>query len=81
MFVQARNRRDLWCLAKNGPSHREIPFFYVPFDGLRHPDVPQMLASSKAKGLTVAPIDGDWNVMPAAAGAEERIRSFLRSQL
>jgi dienelactone hydrolase len=66
---------------RNGPYDREIPFFYVPFDGFRQPDIPQMLASTRAKGVIVTPIDGDWEVMPAATGAEERIRSFLRSQL
>jgi hypothetical protein len=40
-----------------------------------------MLASIKAKGIMVTPIDGDWNVMPAGDGVEERIRSFLRSRL
>ena len=66
---------------RNAPYDREIPFFYVPFDGFQQPDIPQMLASSKAKGIIITPIDGDWNVMPAAGSAEERIRSFLRSQL
>jgi pimeloyl-ACP methyl ester carboxylesterase len=79
---------------RNAPYDREIPFFYVPFDGLGQPDIRQMLAGSSAKGVIVTPIDGDWGVMPAAAaeslshcpvisgaGVEERIRSFLRSQL
>jgi pimeloyl-ACP methyl ester carboxylesterase len=79
---------------RNSPYDHEIPFFYVPFDGFSQLDIPRMLAGSKAKGVIVSPIDGDWEVMPAAtaeavsprpvisgAGVEERVRSFLRSQL
>ena len=66
---------------RNTTYDREIPFFYVPFDAFQQPDIPQILASSKAKGIIVSPIDGDWNVMPTAGGVEDRIRSFLRSQL
>jgi dienelactone hydrolase len=65
---------------RNAPYDREIPFFYVPFDGFRQRDIPQLLTGSKAKGAIITPIDGDWKLMPTAIGAEDRIRSFLRSQ-
>jgi len=42
---------------------REIPFSYLPFDVLRHFDLPQLLASSQAAGFVLEPIDGDWKVM------------------
>jgi dienelactone hydrolase len=66
---------------RNTTYDREIPFFYVPFDAFQQPDIPEMLASSKANGVMINSIDGDWNVIPAGDGVEERIRSFLRSQL
>lgn len=74
---------------------REIPFHYFAFDALRHFDLPQVLAASKAKGLVVNPIDGDWNRMSAEAARkllprivrtvssdapDDRIRRFLSSQ-
>ncbi|HZT28759.1 MAG TPA: prolyl oligopeptidase family serine peptidase [Bryobacteraceae bacterium] len=46
---------------------REIPFFYVPFDGLRRADLPALLARARSKGLIVNPIDGDWKITPEAA--------------
>lgn len=75
---------------RNAPYDREIPFSDVPFDGLRGPDIPQLLALTRAKGLIVNPISGDWDRMTAADAQqftllpvvssdaiEDRIRSFL----
>ncbi len=42
---------------------REIPHHYVPFDVLRHFDLPQLLEAAGAPGLIVNPIDGDWRLM------------------
>jgi hypothetical protein len=39
---------------------REIPFWYVPFDALRYFDLPQLLSLSRAAGMLLDPIDGDW---------------------
>jgi dienelactone hydrolase len=77
---------------RNTPYDREIPFSYVPLDGLRRPDISQMLASASARCMIVNPVDGDWRSMPAGAaqklvrcpvvssdGYEDRIRSFLNS--
>jgi len=73
---------------------REIPYHYFVFDGLRSFDLPQLLATSRAKGLVVNPIDGDWKplgeaearrLLPArvklATGvtAETAVESFLDS--
>jgi hypothetical protein len=75
---------------RNTPYDREIPFSYMPFDGLYGPDMAQMLTATRAKGLIVNPIDGDWRRMRAADAQiltscpvissdrfEERVRSFL----
>jgi dienelactone hydrolase len=45
---------------------REIPFFYFGFDALRTFDLPKLMASAKAKGLVMDPIDGDWKLLPEA---------------
>jgi hypothetical protein len=45
---------------------REIPFADVPFDALRAFDIPDLLARSRARGLVVHPIDGDWDQMKDA---------------
>ena len=42
---------------------REIPFSYLPFDVLRHFDLPQLLARSRGTGFILDPIDGDWKIM------------------
>ena len=39
---------------------------YFPFDALRHFDLPQLIAGSRARVLVVDPIDGDWNVLSVA---------------
>jgi len=72
----------------------EIPYHYFVFDGLRSFDLPQLLATSRAKGLIVNPIDGDWRplgevearrLLPArvrlatGATAETAVESFLDS--
>jgi len=75
---------------RNTPYDREIPFSYVPFNGLYGPDIAQMLTATRAKGLILNPIDGDWRRMratdahvltscPVISGDrfEERVRSFL----
>ncbi|MEK7404295.1 MAG: prolyl oligopeptidase family serine peptidase [Acidobacteriota bacterium] len=46
---------------------REIPYFYFPFDALPAFDLPRLLAATRAAGLVVNPIDGDWQRMTAAA--------------
>jgi len=46
-----------------GAYDREIPFQYFVFDVLHHFDLSQLLAESKATGMVVNPIDGDWNQM------------------
>jgi dienelactone hydrolase len=43
---------------------REIPFMYVPFNALRHFDLPDLLSLAN-RVLVVNPIDGDWNRMAA----------------
>ena len=43
---------------------REIPAAYFVFDALRSFDLPQLLASSRADGLIVNPLDGDWGRLP-----------------
>ena len=73
---------------------REIPYHYLVFEGLRSFDLPQLLATSRAKGLIVNPIDGDWRplgeaearrLLPArirlatGARAETTVESFLDS--
>jgi dienelactone hydrolase len=42
----------------------EIPASFFVFDVLRHGDLPQFLASNRAEGLIVNPIDGDGNRLP-----------------
>jgi hypothetical protein len=42
---------------------REIPFAYVPFEGLRHFDLPRLLWLAQSQGLFVSPINGDWEQM------------------
>jgi pimeloyl-ACP methyl ester carboxylesterase len=77
---------------RNTPYDREIPFSYVPFNGLYGPDIAQMLTATRAKGLILNPIDGDWRRMQTAEAQmltscpvmssdrfEERVRSFLSS--
>ncbi len=39
---------------------REIPFCYFVFNALRSFDLPHLLASTRARGLVVNPLDGDW---------------------
>jgi pimeloyl-ACP methyl ester carboxylesterase len=76
--------------ARNTLYDREIPFSYVPFNGLYRPDIAQMLNSTRARGLILNPIDGDWRRMRAADANkltscpvissdhfEERLRAFL----
>jgi hypothetical protein len=58
------------------PLEREIPFQFFPFCGLRHFDLPQLLASTRAIGLIVHPIDGDWNRM-----SETDARRLLPSRI
>ena len=48
---------------RNTAYDREIPFFYVPFNGLRGPDVFQMLGATGVRGLLINPINGDWHRM------------------
>lgn len=49
---------------------REIPAQFFAFDALRSFDLPQLLATSHAKGLFVNPRDGDWGrLSPEAAGS------------
>ena len=42
----------------------EIPFFYFGCDALRTFDLPNLMAASRARGLVIDPIDGDWNPLP-----------------
>jgi dienelactone hydrolase len=51
---------------------REIPFWYFVFNALSFFDLPQLLASVKARMLVVNPLDGDWNRMP-----EDEARKLL----
>jgi hypothetical protein len=51
---------------------REVPFWYFVFNGLRFLDLPQLLASAKARTLVVNPLDGDWNRM-----SENEARKYL----
>jgi hypothetical protein len=46
---------------------REIPAQFFVFDVLRSFDLPQLLGTSKAKGLFVNPRDGDWARLSAEA--------------
>lgn len=50
----------------------EIPYRYFVFDVLRWLDLPQLLAQTKAEGLVVNPLDGDWKQM-----SEPGARKFL----
>jgi dienelactone hydrolase len=45
---------------------REIPAAFFAFDALRSFDLPQLLAVSRAEGLVVNPLDGDWAPLPVA---------------
>ena len=51
---------------------REIPASFFAFDALRSFDLPQLLATSRARGLIVNPRDGDRGRLP-----EEAARSLL----
>ena len=51
---------------------REIPASFFAFDALRSFDLPQLLATSQARGLIVNPRDGDRGRLP-----EEAARSLL----
>ena len=57
---------------------REIPFWYVPFDVLRAFDLPQLLTASRARGLVIDSIDGDWNPMPPA-GSQRLLPPAVRT--
>ncbi len=72
---------------------REIPYFYIPFNGLAHFDLPQLLKRAGVPGLVADPIDGDWKPLsePEArrrlprgvevvtgAGADPQIRRRLK---
>src|SRR5207237_4682804 len=46
---------------------REIPAAFFAFDALRSFDLPQLLATSRARGLIVNPRDGDRGRLPAEA--------------
>ncbi|MCX6622282.1 MAG: hypothetical protein NTY38_14685, partial [Acidobacteria bacterium] len=46
---------------------RELPYWYYPFDVLRQYDLPDLLAASKARGVVMDPIDGDWKAMTKEA--------------
>ncbi len=75
---------------------REIPASFFVFDVLRQGDLPQFLASTRAEGLMVNPIDGDGNrlseheaqkLLPrrirviSAAGPRKEVGRFLQSVL
>ncbi len=75
---------------------REIPAAFFVFDVSRHRDLPQLLASTRAGGLIVNPIDGDGNrlsepaarkLLPrpirviSAARPEQAVWGFLREIL
>jgi dienelactone hydrolase len=45
---------------------REIPAAFFAVDALRWFDLPQLLAASRAQGLVVNPLDGDWEPLPEA---------------
>jgi hypothetical protein len=51
---------------------REIPASYFAFDALRSFDLPQLLESSRAQGLFIDPIDGDWHPL-----ATDKARKIL----
>jgi dienelactone hydrolase len=53
---------------------REIPFAYFPFEALRSFDLPDLLNSTRARGLVVNQLDGDW---APATGGSSGIREFL----
>jgi hypothetical protein len=75
---------------------REIPGSFFVFEVLRFWDLAQLLASARAEGLIVNPIDGDWNrlseheaqkLLPrrihviSSAKPDQGIRRFLRAVL
>jgi hypothetical protein len=39
---------------------REIPFFYVPWEGLLGPDIPDLMKATKAHGTWERVMNGDW---------------------
>jgi dienelactone hydrolase len=49
------------------PLDREIPPSYFVFNVLRFFDLRQLLSSTRARGLILNPVDGDWNQMSAGA--------------
>jgi dienelactone hydrolase len=51
---------------------REIPFLFLPFDGLRYRDLPGLLAQASPNVLVADPVDGDWQRM-----SEEAARRWL----
>jgi hypothetical protein len=75
---------------------REIPASFFVFDVLHSWDLPQLLASTRAEGLVVNPIDGDWNRLPepearkllphrirvlSITEPDKAVRIFLRERL
>jgi dienelactone hydrolase len=60
LFAQDRREERLTAF------DREIPFSYFPFNVLAHFDLPDLLASSPARGFVLEPIDGDWKTMDTA---------------
>ncbi len=61
---------------RGGTYDREIPFQYFAFDVLRSFDIPELLAASRAAGLVINPIDGDWNRL-----SEEQTRKILPAKV
>lgn len=57
---------------------REIPYEYFVFGALQWFDLPQLLASAKAKTFIVDPIDGDWDPVAPGPGLTT-LEQFLRS--
>jgi dienelactone hydrolase len=55
---------------------REIPSSFFAFDVLHAFDLPQLLASTEARGLVVNPRDGDWGRLP-----EEAARGILPARV
>ncbi|HWC00824.1 MAG TPA: prolyl oligopeptidase family serine peptidase [Bryobacteraceae bacterium] len=46
---------------------REIPFLYVPFNALRHPDLPERMPRHGVRALIVDPLNGDWGRLEESA--------------
>lgn len=58
-YTLAASREDAW-----DGIDREIPHELIPFDGLRHFDLPDLFSSMGSRpALVVRPIDGDWHAM------------------